>query len=476
MADFPSAVATDRPADPTVYKPLAPLALAAFLLSALYALVILVVMLAAWFMQMSPFLGFWSMLVPLAALGLAWAARQQIRRSEGTRAGDALVTWSFWLAGGFGSLYAAIYFAIFFPVKWQSAQFTEDWIGKIQKSELNAAFLLMQPPDERQDINPSDKAYMDRRYGVGTSGRKAALPNFKDSEAVRVISMAGEDMKVENLGIRGWDYGQEGYHVVQIYRLTTPEGVFDLQVSLRSDNRKKTRRWRVLEADSSFQNKQLNARGQALQEWRSSASHFANSWVGKKNKGDLAGLYLDTREAHERPRLSRGLEARLLGSRFAANATAGLAGLAYYLWPVPADPAASFFPEYARFIDGGLIDVSSLDAPEKVKQDILNESKNLFRNPNVQFRMAQAPSQPAEINEKDRRVRYVQEMSFAPQPEAGHRSPRFVCEGRLVLESDVGDLTPERHPQWRWLRIELLRGMDPSDDSRSRPTPTPTAR
>lgn len=455
------------PAD-SVYRPLSGLALAAMVVSSLYALVMVVVLGAAWWWKMSPFMGLWTLVIPLAAGALALMAHQQIRQSEGTRSGQSLVTWSAWLSALFGLSYAGYYVATYVSINLQSGQFAEDWFAKIQNSEVAAAFLLTQAPEERQDVSPGDKQYMDRRYGRGSPGRKAPLPAFKETELVRILQQGGPDVNVTSRGIRDWDYGEGGYHVQRLFRIETPEGTFDVQVGLRSDERK-TRRWRILEGETSIQGTPaLSPRGQAIQRWRDDARRFAGGWTERRNQGDIVGLYLDSREAHERPRLARNLQARALASQFAAQTAVALGDPLAYFWAAPLDPAP-VLPGYKDFLSGSLIHTQDFDASEKLRADVLKDLESLLRSPHLQFRMSQmSNAQPLPAEGDGKRMRFAQDIEFNPPPPAAQRPPRFVGEARLIVESDPGSVTPERRPQWRWLRLELIRASDPLDDPRAR--------
>lgn len=465
------AAGSDIPSDP-VYRPLSVLALAAMTVSSLYALVMIVVLAASWWWKMSPFMGLWTLLIPLAAAGLAVMATQQIRQSEGTRSGEALAKWALLLSALFGLSYATFHGATYWSIKMQSEQFTRDWFAKIQSGEIAAAFLLTQAPEERQDVSPGDKQYMDRRYGRGAPGRKGPLPTFKDTELVRILQQGGAEVNITSRGIRDWDYGQGGYHVLQLFRVETSEGVFDIQVGLRSDDRK-TRRWRILESETSMlENPVLSPRGEAIRRWREEARRFVGLWTEKRNRGDVVGLYLDSREAHERPRLTRGLQARALASHFAAQTAAALGDPLSYFSAVLVDPAPQLLPGYKDFLAGSLIHSQDLDATDKIRGEILKDREALLRNPQLQFRISQMNSPQALPVEGDgKQMLFAQDIEFSPPPVAGQRAPKFVCEARLIVESDPGSFTPERRPQWRWLRLELIRANDPSDDPRARQGP-----
>src|SRR5437660_2776639 len=91
-----------QPSEPLVYRPLSVPALAALILAAGYALFITIGFVAAYFKKTAFLPPLWSLMFPLASGILAWLAGQQIKRSEGTKAGAKLAAWAGGLSLVFG--------------------------------------------------------------------------------------------------------------------------------------------------------------------------------------------------------------------------------------------------------------------------------------------------------------------------------------------------------------------------------------
>lgn len=458
MGDSPLDQAPDH-----VYRPLSGLALAAIILSVLYGGFVALVLAAAWFMRGSPLVGFWSLVLPCAAIALGWAAKEQIRHSEGTRAGEALVTWSFIISFLFASIYAGIYVATYAGVGMQTNQFARDWFKWIQKGQsgIGQAFLFTQSPDERQDVSPTDKKTLYQRYSAKGASGKGPLPAFLDSDLVNLLQRGGDDVTVDDLGIRSWEPNQAGYHVVRTYRLTTAEGQFDVQVGLRSDDRKSIRRWSIINDETGLKgNSTLTPLGEAIRNWREEASAFAARWVEKRNQGDLLGLYLDSREAYERPRLERTQQAHVIANHFSAQAAAALGDpQSRWLWPPMPENSATLLPGYHDLLAGSLVQTGTLEAPAKFKDEIIAESRTCLQPGRWSARPAMAPSQPLPV--QGARMQFAQEVTLSrEQPGRGHH---YTCEARLIVETDPGEFIPERRPQWRWVRLELLRAAEPPE-------------
>src|SRR5437879_1991684 len=116
-------LASERPGEPLVYRPLSLPAVAGFGLACLYALVVVIGTAAALIggapaLLPSPFFP-----VVLLAAVLSLLALWQIRNSEGTRAGAALAQWGLWISILAGLGYGAYRLAASLAVTSQANQF-----------------------------------------------------------------------------------------------------------------------------------------------------------------------------------------------------------------------------------------------------------------------------------------------------------------------------------------------------------------
>ena len=71
-----------------------------------------------------------------------------------------------------------------------------------------------------------------------------------------------------------------------------------------------------------------------------------------------------------------------------------------------------------------------------------------------------------------RRLRVVHNLDMdTTDPEAAAEGRAFHCEAQLVVESDAGDFTAQRTPQWHVVSLNLLSGDEPAPDPRNPPQP-----
>src|SRR5579883_3202393 len=124
------------PSDANNYAPYAVLAIVALVVSALYAVVLLVLAVAA-YRNSQPFIQPVILVLPAAGVVLAFAARRQIRNSEGTRAGMPLVNAAWWLAVAGGVGYAAYLITYQLGVYQNARESFRGWAKNLDEVDLN---------------------------------------------------------------------------------------------------------------------------------------------------------------------------------------------------------------------------------------------------------------------------------------------------------------------------------------------------
>ena len=77
---------------------------------------------------------------------------------------------------------------------------------------------------------PTTCSALQARYFMGQFGQKGPLPLFLEHELVQIVRQAGPEAHIESLGVRDWNYVGAGYLVEQDYRVTTPEGTYDVLI------------------------------------------------------------------------------------------------------------------------------------------------------------------------------------------------------------------------------------------------------
>jgi hypothetical protein len=324
MAEPTSPATAERPASALVYRPLSGLAIAGLVCGVAYAVLVLGSVVLS-FLKREPFF----LPTPLLALALGGfvlsvLALRQIRNSEGTRAGTGLARWGLWvsLVSGLGAGTFATFSGLAVEMQANSFLMDEDkgFFPLLQQGKVNAAFLLVVPPGRRDQGKPGDDKAMEDIFDIPFDSKspKGLLATFREADFVRVLhEPKGFKVEVTPMGVKSWSYENGGYKVVRNYRLTTPEGEFDLPVTVQSSDPEEPgepRRWRVLFGpdmrlipvpdESNPRQPKLTPLGQRMTRLRATMVEFANSWLGATFSGDVSAACLGARSVEER----RGLE------------------------------------------------------------------------------------------------------------------------------------------------------------------------
>lgn len=164
MADSPKLPSTS---DSTGYAPYSFTAMLAAGVAGLFAVLLVILGLIA-FLGTQHFVQPLMLAMPMIALVLSFAARRQIKSSEGTRIGYSLCNFAWWVAmiGGMG--YAAYLLGIGFAVRTDAAAAVKIWSDHVVKAELN---------------NPNDTEFYEAFRGVAPPGRQASI-SYKSPTAI----------------------------------------------------------------------------------------------------------------------------------------------------------------------------------------------------------------------------------------------------------------------------------------------------
>jgi len=388
MAD-PTPVLPEPTTEPAPYRPLSGLALASFAVAAIYALVVAIFGFLAIVWSYPLFLSPAALAFPVLAVLLAATARWQIRTSEGARSGLALATWGLRLGLFFGITHAAIFFGTLLAV-WMQAQTSLDkeFVAKIQEGNLDDAFQFTLPPDQR-----GSSAENIARFSAMENGKKGPLPRFKENEIVRIIQAGGPELRTESMGIKGLpDFSRDGYGVVLTYRITSPEGVFDIQFTLRSKDSKESRkrRWHVIWKDEATHivRREFTPLGEKMQFWQAAARDFAYQWVMARSQGRVSEAFLATCPPQDRDSQRRQYQTAMIATNLAS--TAASLGDAGQGWPLARfapvfDPNLGCelcMPGFHRYSSGECLDQSSFEASKKTRDQILALIHQNFLHPN----------------------------------------------------------------------------------------------
>jgi hypothetical protein len=465
----PVRVLSERPPETVSYRPVSGLAIAALIIAALYAVVVGGVGIVAFASGTPFFLPIWMFIIPAASFVLAVIAGRQIRTAEGTRSGQGLVAWAWWLSVLFGVGYGAFYGFTVLAVWLQAdADIHRYFFDKIRAGKVDEAFQFTIDPEERDAASRIQE--MRIRFGQAEGGKKSPLARFREHEIVQVIRQGGSDTNIKSLGLKDWEYKDKGYTVHQVYRITTPEGVFDIALGVRSRESRefKGRRWQLLLAPSTTYvvSRQKTDYGSKLDAWRFDALGFGARWMRRQQEGDLIGLFLGTLEPPERARLER----QCLSSQLAASlSVAGgamsqvgqtLAATSFLVFLNPELGCRLYLPGFSEFTAGNLVDSQDFEATKKAKEPMLKEIKTWFlQSKTVGMRPQDDQGILERLETEPHRVQVNFNVELAIFEPNNPATPKYRGQAALVLESDQDPMTSENvRPQWRVVKLKLLAG------------------
>jgi hypothetical protein len=468
MADSTPAL-PETPTEVGTYRPLAGLALASIAIAGLYAIVVTAFALMAIIGGNPVFLSPWALACPIVAVILAAAARWQIRNSEGARSGLALANWAWWLGIIFGVVHAAIFFGTLLAI-WTQArgELEKNFLAKIEQGNLEEAFQFTLDPDQRAPTREIRERFLSME-----GGKKGPLARFKDHEIVRIIQGAGEDLHTESMGIKDMpDLSGNGYGIVLPYRITTPEGVYVIQFTLRSKDSKESRkrRWRVIMKDTDTQivSRELTPLGEKMVFWQSAARDFAHAWLMQRTRGAVESAYLATCQPQDRNARHRQYQIAMMVNTLASGAAAlGDGGQSPPLGRFAAFLDANLgcelcMPGFQRFAMGDFLDETEFESPRKYKVQILDEfHKNFLRSSVMGIRPNQEPGSIRRVSGESPHLEALITVELAVLETDGPPAPKFVGQGEVVVVSDRMPESEAGMPQWRVASLKLISGSGP---------------
>ncbi len=446
---------TSSPAD-AAYRPLSIPAVVGCAVAALYAAFLVVCWTASFLTGMPLYLPYSSLLVPAVAVVLSALGWLQVQRSEGTRAGGGLAVWGMALGGLFGLGYWAYLTGTRLAVGAQAQAFADGWIDQVRKGQLDEAFRLTVPPDQRPQAGPDLRRNLELRFNSAdpAAGRPGAFTAFRDSDAVLLLNHgrneeSGGGTTVRPLGLKEWSYSGRTYHVLLEYELQTAERSVHLQVALQgTESSQEGRQWAVITRQTQprppFEEQPLGARVMAL---KGSSSAFMNGWLAKVGAGQGADAYLETLEPARRRELQAAVAARLVGE-----------GLAPGVGPAVGAAAGrqELLPGYREFQKGNIIraDQKTFWAEGPLRTAIPAEVRRMFSRAPRAFAVALRPN-PMNMVAWDRdgdKVRFANDFQLII-------FPRYLVEGTFVVETDAAVLDDANaNPVWRVAAIDLTAG------------------
>ncbi len=289
------------------YRPVSGWAVASAVVAGVYVVVIVAgggLALYSW----SPYLlPLWTLLLPLAGLGLALFAQLHVRRAEGTRAGHGLARAAWWTCLVLGAIYLSFYASTFLAVRRQADAFVQKWFDLLKAGHVNEAFLMTEQPAKRVGVSPQDEQLLNIRFNVGQPGTRGALSTFRASELAQLIQQGGAEGRIEGKGVQNWAFEEGNYKVTRLYQITTPEGEMEATITtIGAEDKHRVyegRQWHLFWDSASITRVKLTPFGERVAALRGQALLFLDQWsknVLMATPASLESAYLDTQSAAER--------------------------------------------------------------------------------------------------------------------------------------------------------------------------------
>jgi hypothetical protein len=384
----------------------------------------------------------WLLVLPLAGLLLLWIGRTQIVRSEDTLSGLPLCNWGMGIVAVFGLVYLAYYAATVMAVRLESEVFAKQWVDRLGKGEVDGAFLLTLPPEQRPPENAETRSKLETLFNQPGPRNEGVYSAFATKDFVRLIAGAPGDAKVESPRLMEWKYEDGQFQVLYQCRVVSSVCAFDLDVFARgivnAKGQTQGRQWYVdmmRTGRNPAEPPQFTAKGQSLLNQIGPAREFAQGWIEKWYRDDDEA-YLETLPRARREELQT--QQLLLG--------AALGGAAPWTKP-PRGPYA----------DGALVEADSKTfyaARPAYREAIpakLRESFRPGRPKPDRAMLSPASSLPImQPTANGARLVFDARMLFDKDTQP------VDVDARVVVECDAASLE-SKHPQWRVAQIQLIR-------------------
>lgn len=176
-------------------------------------------------------------LVPVPGIFLAFLARRQVLRSEGTLAGYVPATLAAVLTVGAGVGWITKSLVVQAIVDYESQRFLDAWLKKLAAGQIGAAFLDTQKPDQRRvSFDVEDQRYLRLHFPGRKEESLNAFDNFLHNPLINVLQRYGDGVKLRYLGRQehGAVAGEQRF-VTHAYELTAPLGRFLAVVRVESE-------------------------------------------------------------------------------------------------------------------------------------------------------------------------------------------------------------------------------------------------
>jgi hypothetical protein len=408
-----------------------------------------------------PWLLSWELVVPAAGVLVLWIARSQILRSEDTLGGLTLCNWGLGLLLVFGLLYAAYYTASTLAVRGQSEAFAEEWLGLVQKGELDKAFARTLPPDQRPAEDDKLRSQLETYLNEPTIKGPGPYGEFCVKPYVRLLEGTSTVAKVERLGLIESKYEGEVFSERYGYRLTTPTCVIEMDVAVMgrdsTSDRYKGRQWWIDPRQTGWNLKTppvMTDLGAFVVQQNGPIRDFIDEWFTNWYHDEEAA-YLLTLPAAQRSEVQR------------RRPVSGLALGGSSLWTEPGR---------LSFYSGGLIDADQkrfFSLNDKERPAVVTALKKSFRPGEDKPSKTEVDKQVAMplVQPVDGGVQLSFDLHFIFDDSQSDVKMVNV-DARIIVQCDEASLAA-KNPKWQVLAIQLIRARSTNQASNQGPGPRP---
>ncbi len=337
------------------YAPYSFLAVFSAGLAGLFVLVLLLLGISSW-LAGQPLFEPELLIIPLVALVLSFAARRQIRNSEGTRVGLPLCNAAWWIAIVGGLCFMVYLFGIGFAVSRDAETAFKLWADPFAKInpvdpknvEMLTTFHGTLTADKQVTVAPTDSVKLHEQF-------RNPLLAYRQSDLVRIAARNPGEVQFEVIGLEDWKNEKSGVLTCRLtVKVTSPEGEFTMGLPMARQTLKgKTEPiWQIQppQNDSTlfFRTTKLNDYGERIRDMEIAAHQLALSFLTAVNSRDYNAKIFEeygkpTPEA-QMPLIRLNSQANLRGAL--------LGGIAYPNYD-PVDEFESISQQHFKPLDGG---------------------------------------------------------------------------------------------------------------------------
>ncbi len=406
---------------------------------------------------------------PIAGAAFSYVAMVRIQRSEGTLAGEKLARWGLLISVLVGLSYWAYVIATYIAIGQDAGRFADRFLTDLKNDDVLTAFSLTLKPDERpQGKGAALRPVLESRFNLAADGGPVApLTAFSQTEYVRLIGQGGAATQVEALGVEEWKYIGGGYQVGLLYQVSTPYITFPMLITVEGKDSPDSgeRGWHIVWDRTSLRDKPMPSMTEEgkrmLPLSMVSRQMFLHEWLEQMREGKAEEVFLGTLPVPERAAVAEAANRRRLGLAL-LNATG--------LGATPAEVAtrallaadrerslALVEPRFQDFLNGGMVQAEAPTywAPDAIKEDVVRLLRQEFRGGLPELSALMVPEMRARfLRTHVEGDRYVVEHDFSGRlPRA---NPRYVVEGRLVVDCAMADVTNVVVKDWRARSVVLV--------------------